>query len=78
MSESMETQLAEVMSEILGRDVRPGEDVRRDGESAWTSLRHVELLFLLEETFAVQLSEAELAAIDSSESIRETLARHAA
>ncbi len=43
--------------------------VTRDSEPAWDSLKHIELILMLEEQFGVQFSEKEMAALRSSDKI---------
>ncbi|MGF1468344.1 MAG: acyl carrier protein [Sandaracinaceae bacterium] len=73
----LEHRLAALLASVLERPVGPGEPIERGREAAWTSLRHVELLFSLEETFDVRFTEAELMTLESSGAIRDALLRRA-
>jgi acyl carrier protein len=61
--------VAELLSITVGRQVVVTEAVTRDSEPSWDSLKHVELIFMLEERFGVQFSEEEMTAMLSSEEI---------
>jgi acyl carrier protein len=61
--------VAELLSISLGRSVARGEFVRRDSDPKWDSLKHVQLVLLLEEHFGVQFSEEEMGALRSSDEI---------
>ena len=58
--------VAELLSITVGRPIALTEAVTRDAEPTWDSLKHVELIFMLEERFGVQFSEEEMAALRSS------------
>lgn len=61
--------VAELMSISLGRPVVAAESVTRDSDPTWDSLKHVQLILLLEEHFGVQFSEEEMGALRSSDKI---------
>jgi acyl carrier protein len=67
-SQTQET-VAELLSITVGRKIDVAESVTRDNEPSWDSLKHVELVFMLEERFGVQFSEEEMAALRSSDEI---------
>ena len=61
--------VAELLSISLGRPVAQSESVTRDSDPKWDSLKHVQLILLLEERFGVQFSEEEMGALRSSDEI---------
>ncbi len=61
--ETLESEVARIVSRILRVDV--GADASRLNVPGWDSLRHVEILFAIEEAYGVTLDEAEMAALDS-------------
>jgi acyl carrier protein len=61
--------VAELLSISLGRQVAQTESVTRDSDPKWDSLKHVQLILLLEEHFGVQFSEEEMGALRSSDEI---------
>jgi acyl carrier protein len=61
--------VAELLSLSLGRAVVQTESVTRDSDPKWDSLKHVQLILLLEEHFGVQFSEEEMGALHSSDEI---------
>jgi len=61
--------VAELLSISIGRQITLAESITRDFEPTWDSLKHVELILMLEERFGVQFSEEEMAALRSSDEI---------
>jgi acyl carrier protein len=61
--------VAELLSISLERPVAQTESVTRDSDPKWDSLKHVQLILLLEEHFGVQFSEEEIGALCSSDEI---------
>ena len=61
--------MADLLSITVGRQIAQTESVTRDSEATWDSLKHVELIFMLEERFGVEFSEEEMAALRSSDEI---------
>ncbi len=55
----------EIFQAVLGRQIVPEEDVSRANEPKWDSLKHVELMFALEERFDIEFSERELEELES-------------
>jgi len=66
-SDALELEVARIVSGILRVDV--GVDASRLNVPGWDSLRHVEILFAVEEAYGVTLDEAEMAALDSVKSL---------
>ncbi|HEY0997829.1 MAG TPA: acyl carrier protein [Gemmatimonadaceae bacterium] len=67
-----------VVGAVLHREVGAGEPVSRDTESAWDSLRHMEILFAVEDRLDVRFDEAELGALRSVDDIVRAVERHRA
>ena len=65
----IQSAVAELLSITLGRQVPQNESVSRDSESTWDSLRHIELILMLEERFGVRFSEEEMAELRDSTKI---------
>jgi acyl carrier protein len=61
--------VAELLSISLERQVARAESVTRDSDPKWDSVKHVELILMLEEHFGVQFSEEEMGALRSSDEI---------
>ncbi|MGO9577750.1 MAG: acyl carrier protein [Terriglobales bacterium] len=75
----IQAALAELLSITVGRQIGFKEAVTRDLETSWDSLKHVELIFMLEERFGVQFSEQEMAELRSSDRIVQAIEeKHAA
>ena len=69
----LQAAVAELLSITVGRQIGPSEIVSRDSEATWDSLKHIELIFMLEERFDVQFSEEEMAELQSSNDILHTI-----
>lgn len=68
-----------VLSTVLKRPFNNGVDITRQNTPSWDSLKHIEILFALEEELNVVFEENELAELDSVNKIVDTvLAKHAA
>jgi acyl carrier protein len=65
----IQAAVVELLSITVGRPIAPSESVTRDSEPSWDSLKHVELILMLEEQFGVHFSEKEMAALRSSAEI---------
>lgn len=75
----IEQTVLAVLGTVLRRPFPPGTDVRRGNCPEWDSLKHIEIMFTLEEELGTEFSEAELVALDSVASIVEAaLAKHEA
>lgn len=61
--------VADLLSISLERQVAREEPVTRESDPKWDSLKHVQLILLLEEHFGVQFSEEEMRALRSSDEI---------
>jgi acyl carrier protein len=61
----VEKSVREVMQTVLGRRLAAGTDLRRAEEPAWDSLKHVELIFTIEEALQLQFDAEELGELDS-------------
>ena len=73
---SIETSVRELLELVLEISVPDGAPVSRDSEIAWTSLKHVELIFALEDAFNVRFSEKELPTLNSLSSFVFALKSH--
>lgn len=61
----IESTVRDIVSTILGRKLAPGEEMRRADEPTWDSLKHVELIFGIEEALGFQFTAEELAELDT-------------
>jgi acyl carrier protein len=67
--DQIDAHVREVFAVVLRREVPPGTDVSRQNEAAWDSLKHVEIMFAIEDSLDVTFQSAELAQLDSIEKI---------
>ena len=63
--DAVRAQVREILSVALGRPVAPGEQVEQSTEAAWDSVKHVELVLMLEERFGVVFEPEEFAELTS-------------
>ena len=61
---------------VLGRPIGPGDPVRRDEQPDWDSLKHIELVFALEDALGVRFGTDEIGEITDVASIVELAERH--
>ena len=68
--------------DALLRDVlrlaRASAEPSRAGTDAWDSLKHMEIVFALEDRYGVRFDESEFDALDSVDAIAIAVARHRA
>jgi acyl carrier protein len=69
-------KVCEIMSVVLKRTVTVNENVIRQQEGGWDSLKHIEIIFNLEGAFNIQFSEEEMLALDSLNKIVEIVLDH--
>ena len=74
--EDIEIKVAQIFSSILGQQVAAGENIYRSDVPEWDSLKHIELLFSIEDGFDFQFSEEELARLDNFQAIVDRVSEH--
>lgn len=67
--QEIEQIVCQILSDVLQIEIKPGETIDRDNLSEWNSLKHMELLFSIEEKFDIQFTQEELAQINSLDQI---------
>lgn len=73
-----ETRVRQVLGAVLSTDLS-GVDVSRETVDLWDSIKHVEIIFALEDEFAVEFSEEEMAELSTLAAIVQAIeAKHAA
>ncbi len=72
----IEQGVCEVFSTVLERKIPTGEQVERSSEPRWDSLKHIELVFSVEEKFDVQFSEQEMSTLDTLSKMTEAVRTH--
>ena len=78
MAETLEARVRALMAPLLGINPAGAGEVLRDDTAQWDSLRHIELIFLIEEEFGVTLTEAQMAELDSLSAAVRLLEAHGA
>lgn len=75
----IEQTVVSVLGTILKHAFGEGVEVTRQNTVSWDSLKHIEIMFALEDELGVEFSEEELAALDSVRKIVDAvLAKYAA
>jgi acyl carrier protein len=72
--DAVEERIREIMAVVFERSVAPGETMKF-GTEPWDSLRHVELIFSIEDEFAIRFDEPELAELTSLHALTEAVAQ---
>lgn len=73
--QNIESTVLEVVSTVLKEDVT--SQASRGDFAKWDSLKHIEIMFALEEAFDMAFSEDELAMLDSVQKIIDRVTRDA-
>ncbi|HWV18537.1 MAG TPA: acyl carrier protein [Rhodocyclaceae bacterium] len=75
--DQVQSEILAILNAVLKREATP--DSSRKNLPQWDSLKHVEIIFAVEDAFGVQFSEEELFELDSVENIAASIiAKHAA
>jgi len=72
----LDVDVQTLLARVLRLAERPTAELRRDETARWDSLKHVEIVFALEDEYAVHFDESEFAAMDSTSAIVALLRRH--
>jgi acyl carrier protein len=67
--EDLEREVRQLLLSILKLGESPAEDLQRDDIEQWDSLKHVEIVFALEDEYDVQFDESEFGAMNSVSAI---------
>jgi acyl carrier protein len=72
----LEAAVRETLAVVLGRPIGPGDPVRRDEQADWDSLKHIELVFALEDALRIRFAADEIGELTDVASIVELAERH--
>jgi len=70
----LERDVRALVATVLKLPVTPDAPVARNACAAWDSLKHVEIVFALEDRFNVQFDEDEFPRMDSTNAIADMVA----
>jgi acyl carrier protein len=73
-ADTVDSSVRELLGTALGTQVGPDDPFERPDHDEWTSLMHIELVFMLEERFDVRLSDEDIVAMTSPATIVAVLA----
>ena len=74
--DQVEEAVSSVFAAALNRRVLPGEDLARASEPTWDSLKHMEIMFAVEERCDVQFTQDELVSLDRLKAVVDGVKRH--
>ena len=75
----IEQTVLTVLAVVLKQPFREGAGITRQNTPSWDSLKHIEIMFALEDELGAEFTEAELSELDSVTKIVDAvLAKHAA
>jgi acyl carrier protein len=74
--EAIEQQIVEIVATFLGRSVTSGAS--RELDADWDSLKHIQIIFAVEDRFGIQMSEEEMSKCDTVKRLVEAVERHRA
>jgi acyl carrier protein len=77
-SASMESDVRDLLQRILRLRDQPCHGLVRADVAEWDSLKHMEIVFALEDRYSVRFDESEFSALDSPAAIATLLQRHLA
>ena len=69
LAQNIETLVSECLSQVLRRQIDAGMLIERQDDGDWDSLRHVELIFMLEDRTGIRFTEEEITGINNSNDI---------
>ena len=72
----LEGEVSRLVVAVLG--IAPSGDLARKNVDAWDSLKHMEIVFALEDRYGVTFDESEFSMLDSPARIAALLERHLA
>lgn len=75
-ADELDARVRDAISIALKRPVDESESIDRDTEPKWDSLKHVELLFSLEDIFSIRFDEKELAELNNISALVESIEKH--
>lgn len=66
---NLKLEIVSLMEALFGVELKDDRPVSREGVSKWDSIKHVELIFLLEDEYEVEFSEQEMSEIGDLDTI---------
>ena len=75
---TLEAEVHALIARMLRVDPIAAGELRRADTERWDSLKHVEIVFALEDAYGVRFEESEFASLDSPSSIAAALRRRLA
>jgi acyl carrier protein len=73
---SLRSEVPRLLGFILRREIAEDENPSRATEAGWDSLKHIELVFLLEDHFGVRFAEQEIAELADACGIERLVEAH--
>jgi acyl carrier protein len=75
--DDVQKEVARILSSVLGHDIAPGVTIAAADDPVWDSLRQVEVMYAVEDTFGFRFEESDFSALVSSELIVDAVMQRA-
>ena len=72
-SPSLPAEVRRLLGLALSRPIAEGDNPSRDADPSWDSLKHIEIVFLLEDHFELRFTDQELEQLQDAEQISRIL-----
>jgi acyl carrier protein len=72
----LRSEVPRLLGFILRREIAEDENPSRATEAGWDSLKHIELVFLVEDHFGVRFAEQEIAELEDARGIERLVEAH--
>lgn len=76
MDTLVEEAVCNALSVVLGRPIAVGDTVEHAQEEKWDSLKHIEIIFSIEDALDIRFDQEEVASLDSLAKLLESANRH--
>jgi acyl carrier protein len=73
---TLRSEVPRLLGFILRREIAEGENPSRATEARWDSLKHIELVFLLEDHFGIRFAEQEIGELEDARGIEHLVEGH--
>jgi acyl carrier protein len=75
-SDQISMEVRRILGLALKRPVAGDERPTREAEANWDSLKHVEILFMMEDSFGIEIPAEEMPTLNSFDALVQAVERH--